>query len=307
MREGNCATVLLSELRVSDRASLIRDAAISGAGLLSTTRPGTICFLREKQALRELLGNDHVGAVVTTQELGAYVPNQLGLFVHPDPVSLFVEIHEILGGIDGIYGNSVETEVSDTAVIHERAYVARSNVRIGARAVIEPNATILEGVTLGADVVVRAGAVIGAEGFHVEGAMSGPLSLHHYGDVLIGAGTEIQSNTNVVRGLFGDSTIIGERVTIGGHCQIGHSVKIGECSVVRPFTLISGGCEVGAKCWIAAGVRISNGIRLGENSAVFFSEVVTGDIPADSAYARKRIMPKQEFMRLVSAAKLQRR
>jgi len=245
--------------------------------------------------------------VVTTQELGADVPSQLGLIVHPDPVSLFVEIHEILGGIDGIYGKTAETKIADTAIIHERAYVAPSNVRIGARAVVEPNASILEGVTLGADVVVRAGAVIGAEGFHVEETVAGPRSLRHYGEVLIGAGTEIQSNSNVVRGLFGDSTTIGERVTIGGNCQIGHTVKIGDCSVVRPFTLISGGSELGAKCWIAAGVRISNGTRLGENSAVFFSEVVTADIPADSAYARKRIMPKPEFMRLVSAAKLSRR
>src|SRR3989442_1405199 len=55
------------------------------------------------------------------------------------------------------------------ARVHERAYIAPRSVRIGARVIVEPNATVLERVTIGDDTIVRAGAVVGSEGFEFKG------------------------------------------------------------------------------------------------------------------------------------------
>ena len=90
--------------------------------------------------------------------------------------------------------------------------VISGDVTIGDRTVLEPHVTISGKVSIGSDVYIKSGAVIGQKGFGFERDDSGTWVLFpQLGGVRIGDRVEVGALTTIARGALGD-TIVSDDV-----------------------------------------------------------------------------------------------
>ena len=134
-------------------------------------------------------------------------------------------------------------------------------------------------ITLGKNVIIEHGAVIGCEGFSFERNEKNELERFlHIGGVVIGDNVQIGANSLVERGTFGD-TIIGEGTQVDGLVMIGHNSNIGKHCVIVCGSAICGSVTIGDYTWIGAGAVIRDGITIGKNVTVGMGAVVTKNVP----------------------------
>jgi UDP-3-O-[3-hydroxymyristoyl] glucosamine N-acyltransferase len=191
-------------------------------------------------------------------------------------------------------------EVHATARVDELA-VVKAGARVGARSHVGPGCVIGPGVVIGEDcdllarvtvypgtamgdrVTVKAGAVLGSDGF---GFVSDPATGRYHkfpqvGRLEIGNDVEIGANTTVDRGAL-DATVISDGVKLDNLVQVGHNVRIGRNVVVAAQTGISGstvleeGVVVAGQVGLGDHVRIEAGVILGAQCGVPSKKVVRG-------------------------------
>jgi len=282
----------LSEAKTHAPLRVVRDAEFDDLALLGASTGRVLVYAGDSRSLVRLAKTSAAAAVVTTAELADAVAASLGLAVADRPEPAFYDLHRWLHASSDFYWHDVATTIDPSARVHERAYVAPRNVRIGARVVIEPNATILERVTIGDDAIVRAGAVLGAEGFEFKGpAMrqgraaraqwdygTTNVAVPHAGSVEIGARVEIQANSTVDRSLFRLPTRIGDDTKIDNLVHVAHSVRIGARCLIAAGATVAGNAVIGDEVWIGPHAVISSGVRLGDRAAIVIGATITKDV-----------------------------
>jgi UDP-3-O-[3-hydroxymyristoyl] glucosamine N-acyltransferase len=280
------------------RIELVRDAEFGDLGLIGRDARTALVYAVDAPAVARL-GTAPAAAVVTTPELAATVPAEIGLAISARPEDDFYAIHRALHAMGGFYWHDFPNEIDPTANVHERAHIAPRNVRVAARVTIEPHATVLERVSIGEDSIVRAGAVLGSEGFEFKGpAMrQGRASrgmrdygtrnerVPHAGSVEIGARVEIQASCAVDRSLFGHPTTIGADTKIDNLVHVAHSVRIGKNCLITAGTIIAGSVTIGDDVWVGPGSVISSGVHIGDGAAVVIGSTITRDVPAGARVA----------------------
>ena len=279
---------------VAKRAPLrvVRDADFDDLALLGAIDRRVLVYAGDARALERLARTTAAAAVVTTAALADGVPTSLGLAVADHPESAFYDLHRWLHASSDFYWRDFATTIDPSARVHERAFIAPRSVRIGARVVVEPNATVLERVTIGDDAVVRAGAVLGSEGFEFKGpAMrqgrktraqwdygTTNVAVPHAGSVEIGARVEIQANSTVDRSLFRLATRIGDDTKIDNLVHVAHSVRIGARCLIAAGATLAGSAAIGDEVWIGPHAVISSGVRLGDGAAIVIGATITRDV-----------------------------
>jgi len=166
-------------------------------------------------------------------------------------------------------------------VIHPSAQVGQG-VQIGAGTTIHANVVIYDGVKIGRNCKIKAGAVIGGEGFgHSQNEFGEWENIVHIGTVVIEDNVTIGSNACIDRGTM-DDTIIRRGVKIDNGVHIAHNVIIDENTLIIANSMVAGSVRIGKNCWIAPMVAIRNGITIGDNVMVGLGAVVVKDIPSDT-------------------------
>jgi UDP-3-O-[3-hydroxymyristoyl] glucosamine N-acyltransferase len=213
--------------------------------------------------------------------------------------------------------------VLDGAVLGEGTSVGPGSVIepgavLGKRCAIGPNVTIYGCVTLGDDVLVQAGAVLGAMGFgYVLGSDGTYVRFPQIGTVAIESGVEIGANTTIDRGALGE-TRIGQGTKIDDGVHIAHNCIIGKNVVIAAQVGISGSCMVGdgvvmaGQVGLGDHVTIGPGVILGGASGVFPGKKLDGPgqmfmgVPAEplkeylKSIARVRRLKEKEGQRPVT-------
>ena len=196
--------------------------------------------------------------------------------------------------------------VDPSAELHPTAWVEALSVvgpaaSIGARSRLGPGSIVGPGVVIGEDchlvarvvvysgttigdrVIVKAGAVLGSDGF---GFVPDPATGRYHkfpqiGRLEIGNDVEIGANTTIDRGAL-DATVIGDGVKIDNLVQVGHNVHIGRNVVIASQTGISGSTViednviVGGQVGIGDHVRIEQGVILGSQCGIPSKKVLRG-------------------------------
>ncbi|HEY8077285.1 MAG TPA: hypothetical protein VIF62_24330, partial [Labilithrix sp.] len=206
---------------------VVRDAAFDTLGLLSSPATNLLVFVESADWADKAAQQENVACVLTTRELAARLPERIGVAAAPNPRAVFYALHNRLVD-EGFYARYVATVIAASARVHPRSWVAERGVRIGERCVVEPNATIFEGSILEDDVIVRAGAVIGGEGFQIAEVDGALVPVRHGGGVKLERGSEVQHNTVVDRAVFGELTTIGQDTKIDNLVHIAHNVRLGK-------------------------------------------------------------------------------
>lgn len=147
-------------------------------------------------------------------------------------------------------------------------------------------------VTIGKNVKIKNGTVIGTDGFGYERNEFGILEkFPHYGKVIIENNVDIGANCTIDRGNMHD-TIIGEGTKIDNGVHIAHNVKIGKNCLIGPHSVLLGSCKIGDFTTIWTNSIIKEGVNVGSHVIVGACSFVNKDIPSNSTYygipARKR-------------------
>lgn len=133
--------------------------------------------------------------------------------------------------------------------------------------------------------------VIGGPGFGFEKDDDGTVyPFPHFGDVVIGTGTRIGSNTCIDRGALTD-TVIGQNVWIDNLVHIAHGAQIGDGSVIVAGAVVCGSAKIGKNVWIGPNATIREGVTIGDNAFIGMDATVTKDVaPGERvlpAYSRR--------------------
>lgn len=174
--------------------------------------------------------------------------------------------------------------IAPDAIIGEKVYVGPYSVVgkavIGDECVIDSNVRIYDDVKMGKCCRIKAGAVIGGEGFGFEKDENGnKFRFPQIGGVIMGDDVEVGANTCIDRGALSD-TIIGDHTKINNLCHIAHNNVIGRNVTITGCVNVSGSNVIEDDVWIAPNASIRGYIHLGEGCTIGMGAVATKDIPS---------------------------
>lgn len=286
----------LSELAEVVPLNVVRDAEFESLGLLLHETPALLVCLYDPKARRRCAANESVACVIAAPELASFVPPRLGLAVASAPREAFLDAHRYLGSETDFYGEDFSSEVASEASISPSAHVAERRVRIAAGCVVEPGAVVLGGSTLAENVVVRAGAVVGAEGFHPVPYRDRLVNMPHYGSVRLGPGVEVGANAVVCRSVFADPTEIGEATMLGPLVYVAHGVRIGPHCRLAASARVAGSARLGEGVFVGPGAVVSNAVVVGDGARVSLGSVVARDVPAGTTVTGNFAVEHRRFL-----------
>lgn len=288
-------------MRLRDMANVVpievvRDCEFRDLGLLSGDSPDILACLYDPAFAYECERNGNLAGLVAGRDAAASAPPHLGLAVADAPRDRFFEVHRYLGSNTDFYGADFASEISPDVRVGPTAYVAPRRVRIGPGCLLEPGAIVLEGSVLEQDVIIRAGAVIGAEGFHPTPYAGKLANLPHYGSVVIQRGVEIQSNSVICRSVFQNATAIGEETKIGTMVYVAHAVRIGARCRLASSARISGSSKIGDGVFIGPNAVVSNRIVVGDGARISLGSVVVSNVPAGQTVTGNFAVEHKRFL-----------
>lgn len=169
-------------------------------------------------------------------------------------------------------------KIGDNVYVGAGCYVSAESV-LGDGCVLHPNVVLDNRVVLGRNCEIKSGAVLGQEGFGFERDENGkPVHFPHFGDIVVGNGVFIGSNTTVERATLG-STVIEDDVKIDDLVQIGHNSRIGMGSMVTVGAIVCGGAVLEPYSYLAPNVSVKEKVTVGRRGFVGMGAVVLKDVP----------------------------
>ena len=188
------------------------------------------------------------------------------------------------------FNEKIKPGIHETAFIHPHAKLGQ-NIFVGANAsigaciigndvIIFPNVVINDNVIIGSNVTIKAGAVLGFDGFGYERDKANNwVKFPQLGNLIIHDNVEIGSNTCIDKGALSD-TVVGFNTKIDNLCHIAHNVKIGKNVIIVTHSIICGSVTIGDNVWIAPNVTIREQKKIGQNATIGLGAVVTKNVPA---------------------------
>ena len=164
---------------------------------------------------------------------------------------------------------------------------------------VEANVTVGERSWIGAGVYIRAGAVLGSEGFQSVRYPGGILQMAHGGGLRVEDGVEIFANAVIARAVFRQMTWVGEYSRIGNGAFVSHNVQLGKRCFVGHNSTVNGNTTVGDDTWIGPNATISSLLTIGPRSRISLGAVVMRSLPAE---AHVTGMPAADHRRMLRHA-----
>ena len=265
-------------------------------GLLVTTSENRLLsFIEDQKYIPQLNNNNSIKGIFCTQEIASsgLIRADIDLVVVDEPKWFFFSI------VDYLAKNQERqtTIIDSSSEISPQAYVSPVGVKIGKNCKIDPNVTILSDVTIGDNVIIRAGSVVGTDGFEHKKTSHGILSVAHNGEVIIHDNVEIGANSHVAKGFSYRPTIIGESTKLDAFVHYAHGVQCGKECLIVAHAMIGGNVDIGNKVWIGPSAVITNRIVLEDNCFITLGAVVTRGVKQGETVTGNFAIPHQKFLK----------
>lgn len=277
----------LSEIARITGGKITGDSEIAVRGVASIRSAGTadLTFLTEKKYIH-LLDECKAAAVICTAEVTSEKTNLLhvknpslafGMVVelfYPQGVTGRGGIHEtsLLGeGVDLGKGVTIgpyvivgdRCRLSDNVSIGPLVSIG-DDVEIGESTRIDPRVTLYTGVRIGRRCRIRAGSVLGSDGFGFARDDKGRhRKIPQIGGLVIEDDVEIGSNCTIDRGSL-DDTIVSRGAKLDNLVHIAHNVRVGENTLLVAQVGIAGSTIIGNNVVLAGQVGVSDHIEIGD-------------------------------------------
>jgi UDP-3-O-[3-hydroxymyristoyl] glucosamine N-acyltransferase len=266
-----------------------REATIHRPSPIESADPRSITFCnRAGEQGRELMSSTEAAAVITGREHEEFCRWEGGraFILVDDPRLAFARV------VDRFFNVRWPTGISELAKVGAGAKVGGGvfigpfcnvgdGVEIGEGTRLEGSVIVHDGVRIGRNVVIRAGAVLGTDGYGFNRNPAGDLEkFPQIGGVVVADDVEIGSGTVVARGTISD-TIIGKGTKIDNLCHIAHNVQIGQACMIIAGATLCGSVRIGDRSVIAPNAVVREKVSIGDNVLVGLGSVVLKDIPDD--------------------------
>lgn len=150
--------------------------------------------------------------------------------------------------------------------------VVEGDVIVGAGTRLDPGVVLLRGTQLGRDVRVGAYAVLGGA----------PMDAHHRGEpsgVSIGDRSDLREHVTVHRATGeGELTSVGADVLVMTGAHVSHNARVGDGAVLTTQVQLGGHAEVGAGATLGAGVMVHQWTRIGRWAMVGATSALNQDV-----------------------------
>ncbi|KYH25256.1 UDP-3-O-(3-hydroxymyristoyl)glucosamine N-acyltransferase [Halalkalicoccus paucihalophilus] len=247
---------------------------------------------------------EHVGPEVTVRgvdALDAAGPDEFAFCIYDDPAYVYESDAGVIvcpSGLDideNVEGRTLvlvpDPKLAFVKVVNEYFVERPDGRRIHPTAVVEDGATIGDSVIgpqvhvadcveIGDGCTIRAGAVLGSDGFGFAREASGRLHRQiHQGRVVIEDDVEVGPNASIDRAVF-DETVVERGAKISGQVHLAHQVRIGRDTTVAYGSGFSGGATVGARTTIHPHVSVATDVEIGDDAEIGMNAGVLSDVPA---------------------------
>ncbi|MGZ8392536.1 MAG: UDP-3-O-(3-hydroxymyristoyl)glucosamine N-acyltransferase [Gemmatimonadales bacterium] len=269
------------------------------------------------------LDSSKAGAVLVPEALAAGAGPATRIVV-PDPYGALVRV------LHALYPReSPEAGVDPTARIGTGAVIGADvsigpyavlgkNVQVGARCRLAQGVSVGDGVVIGDDsvlgpgvvccpgtrigsrVVLKAGAVLGGDGFGYLSDDKGHARIPHVGGCILEDEVEVGSNTCIDRGSI-DDTVVGRGTKLDNLVQVGHNVRIGERCLIMAGVGIAGSTRVGNDVILAGHVGVTDHLAIGDRARIAAKSAIFGDVPAGASFSGHPARPHRQFLRAQAA------
>ena len=143
-----------------------------------------------------------------------------------------------------------------------------NNLTIDDGTILFPGVKIHHDCTLGKNVTVHSGAVIGADGFGFAPQTDGSFKkVPQIGNVIVEDNVEIGANATIDRATIG-STLIKSGAKLDNLIQIAHNVEVGNNTVIAAQSGISGSTKVGNNVMIGGQAGIVGHLQIADGSKI---------------------------------------
>lgn len=216
--------------------------------------------------------------------------------VHPSAV-----IHQSVAiPEDAVIGPGVvlgaEVSLGPGVVIMANTVVERG-AKIGRETVIHPRVTVCYECEIGANVILKAGCVIGSEGFgFAQDERRRNYRIPHTGKVIVEDRVVIGANTTIDRATYGATTIRAGAV-IDALCHIGHNVEIGEDCILCAHTGISGSTRFGKRVIASGQTGTLDHITVADDVVLLHRAGLHNSIKQPGMYAGGPAQPLQQYLK----------
>ena len=173
-------------------------------------------------------------------------------------------------------------------------------VIVGEDTTMDARVTCYAGARIGRRVIVKAGAVIGGDGFGYLSRGSGHERIPHVGGCIIGDDVEIGSNSCVDRGSL-DDTVIGQGTKLDNLVHVGHNVQIGERCLLMAGVGVAGSTRLGHDVILAGHVGVTDHLAIGDRVQVAAKSAVISNVPPGSVLSGNPARPNRQVLRAQAA------
>lgn len=264
----------------------------------SAHRSAILSFISEPHYIEAANANPRIAGVFCTEAAAPALRTGLTAVVVDDPKYFFFTLMDHLARN---HHRAFPTTMGEGCTIAPSAVVSPTSVRLGRNVTVEPGAYIAPGTLIEDDVVIRANATVGVDGFQHQRTRHGTVSPLHDGWLHVGCGSEIGYSASISRGFSYRATTIGEDVKIDALAYVAHGASIGSGSTVCAHVAVMGHVLIGERCWIGPGAVVTSRATVGANAKISLGSVVTTDVPADERYSGNFAMPHGQFIRDLKA------
>jgi UDP-3-O-[3-hydroxymyristoyl] glucosamine N-acyltransferase len=299
------------------------EVLLTAVGPLDRAGPGALS-LAVSPRYAEALKASQAGAVLVPPALADSPAGPAARIVVGDPYGAIVQVIRRLfpavvapPGIDPTARIGPGCELGADLALGPFVILGRG-VRLGDRCRLSEGVSIGDGVTVGEDtrmdarvicyagarigrrVILKAGAVIGGDGFGYLSRGSGHERIPHVGGCVIGDDVEIGSNSCVDRGSL-DDTVIGQGTKLDNLVHVGHNVRIGERCLLMAGVGVAGSTRLGNDVILSGHVGVTDHLAIGDRVQVAAKSAVIGNVPADSVLSGNPARPNRQVLRAQAA------
>tara|TARA_R110001599_G_scaffold150929_2_gene335185 strand:- start:41520 stop:42422 length:903 start_codon:yes stop_codon:yes gene_type:complete len=252
----------------------------------------------DKENKLELISQTAAKLIIcdNTVQLNASLLEEKGFIIVENPKLAFTRL------MRSVFPVNSETGIHKSATIHPDAQIASSayvgpntyvgKCKIGKNTVLQGNNYVYDNTTIGDEVVIEAGAILGAEGFGMAKTDEGKWErLPHIGGLEIHDHVEVGAATTIDRGTL-DNTVIGAGTKISKSVHISHNVQIGKDCLITGCVAIAGSTTIGDNVWISPNATLLNKLKIGNNVFISVGATVTQDIKDNFQALGRKILPK---------------
>lgn len=251
-----------------------------------------LTFLDGQKYVEAVNKNESISGILIKKSDADLIRPDIEKIIVDDPKWFFFSIVNYFG----LHREREKSVISPKAVIHHSAVIADFGVVIEDDVVVEPNVVVMSDVVIGKRSKIRAGAVVGVDGFEHKKTTRGVLSVVHDGSVEIAQDVEIGANSFVAKGFEYRPTIIGAETKLDALVHYAHGVQCGERCLIVANAMLGGNVTIGNDVWIGPSASIANRLTIGDGAFVTMGSVVTRNIGGGEKVTGNFAIPHHKFL-----------